>query len=274
VAPKQWRVSLDIARGDFFVSHVADDPALPPHEHHVRLGLTHTELTAQYGLRPNMQLAVRLPYDVKAMRVRYSLLDGGAPYTPPYGDIHHRTETLRGISDPSVRLELAPRDRWVVGLGTTLPLGHIVPDPIALGNAGKTHEHIQFGSGTFEPILSAQWANGRFVAAAEAKLSLYENRNGFRAPSTLSWSAGPTFRVRGVSIDPRLNGQVQTLARWSGEVDEGSGFRDAGVRLQLAAPLRGVTISPSVYRQLWSRGLAGQTFRQGTTWAVSLTRTF
>jgi hypothetical protein len=274
VAPKQWRLSLDIAQGAFVTSHVADDPALPPHQHHVRLGLTHTELTAQYGLRENMQLAVRVPYDVKAMRVRYSLLDGGAPYTPPYGDIHHRTETLRGISDPSVRLEMAPRDGWVVGVGTTLPLGHIVPDPIALGNAGQTHEHIQFGSGTFEPILSAQWASPRFVAMTEARLSLYENRNGFRAPSTLIWSAGPTFRVGRISIGPRVNGQVQTLARWNGEIDEGSGFRDAGVRLQVAVPVGRVVIAPSVHRQLWSHGLAGQTFRQGTTWAVSLSRAF
>jgi hypothetical protein len=121
VAPKQWRISLDMARGEFVTSHVADD---------------------------------------------------------------------------------------------------IVPDPIALGNAGQTHEHIQFGSGTFEPILSAQWASRRFVAMTEARLSVYENRNGFRAPSTLIWSAGPTFRVGRISIGPRINGQVQTLARWSGVIDE------------------------------------------------------
>lgn len=220
-----------------------------------------------------MQLSLRLPYDVKAMRVRYTTLDN-APFTPPYGDIHHRTETLRGISDPSLTLEYSPRENWVVGFGTTMPFGHIEPDPIALGEGGKKHEHIQFGSGTFEPILSAQFANDRFVARGEAKLSLYENREGFRAPSTFVWSIGPTFRAGAFSIDPRLNGQRQTIGRWSGEADEGSGFDNGGVRLQLSMPAGAFTIAPSVYRELWSRGLEDETFRQGTTWGVAIIRTF
>ena len=271
--PQHWRVSFDVAQGAFNTSHPSDDPALPPHEHHVRLGLTHTELTANYGLRPNMQLSIRLPYDVKVMRVRYTL-DDGTPYTPPYGEIHHRNETLRGISDPALRLDFAPRPGFILGIGTTLPFGHIVPDPIALGLEGKPHEHIQFGSGTFQPLLSAQWSNPRFVASAETKLSLYENRNGFRAPTTFAWSAGPSFRIRRFSIDPRLNGQFQTLGRWSGAIDEGSGFRDAGARLQVSTPVGPMIVAPSVYHQLWSHGLARQRFKQGTTWGLSLTRTF
>ncbi len=259
-------------RGGVDTSHVADDPALPAHEHHVGVGLTHTELRADYGLRENLQVAVRLPYDVKAMRVRYSLLDG-TPYTPPYGDIHHRTETLRGISDPSVRLETA-RGNWLFGAGTTLPLGHIVPDPVRLGEEGKTHQHIQFGSGTFQPLLSAQFANARFVAAAEAKLSAYENREGFRAPAELNWSLGPSFRLGTVTVDPRLTGQHQGIGRWSGEIDEGSGFHNGGLRLHVSVPYRGTIIAPSVYRELWSHGMHEETFRQRVTFGLSLMRTF
>jgi len=220
-----------------------------------------------------MQLSLRLPYDVKAMRVRYTTLDG-APFTPPYGDIHHRTETLTGISDPSLTLEYAPHDNWVVGFGATLPFGRIEPDPVALGEAGKKHEHIQFGSGTLQPLLSAQFANTHVVARVEAKLSLYENREGFRAPATFVWSIGPTFRIGTVSIDPRLNGQRQTIGRWSGEIDEGSGFNNGGVRLQLSMPAGPFVVAPSVYRELWSHGLGDETFRQGTTWGVALIRTF
>ena len=249
---------------------------IPPHLHHVRLGLTHQELTADYGLRDGLQLELRAPYDIKAQRVHYSTL-AGDPYTPPYGDIHHRTETLRGVSDPSLRLDLSPRPGFVFGLGTTLPTGHIVPDPIVLGREGKTHEHLQFGSGTFEPLLSAQWANPRFVAAAEAKLSLYENRNGYRAPTTFVWSLGPSFRAGRVSIDPRLNGQIQSLGRWSGVVDEGSGFRSTGVRLQVSAPFHLFIVAPAVYRELRARGTdieATSTIHQTVTWSLSLTRTF
>ena len=245
--------------------------------HRVTLSLTHVELSANYGLRQNMQLSLRLPYDVKDQRVRYTTLNG-APFVPPYGDIHHRTETLTGLSDASIAVDVASRDDWMFGLGTTLPIGHIVPNPIILGREGKTHEHIQFGSGTFQPELSAQWLHRgdrmTFVAHGEARLSLYENREGFRPPTTVVWSLGPSFRAGPLSIDPRLNGQFQSLGRWNGEIDEGSGFRDGGIRLQISAPLRGVIVAPSVYRELWSHGQHGETFRQGTTWSLSLTRAF
>jgi hypothetical protein len=272
-APKQWRVGLDLAHGEVATSHVADDPALPAHEHHVTIGLTRAQLRLEYGLRENMQLALRLPYDVKGTRVNYTLL-GGAPYTPPYGDIHHRTETLRGISDPSVTLDVASGTRWIFGAGTTLPIGNTVADPIRLGAQGLTHQHLQFGSGTIQPILAAQFAGARFVASAEAKLSLYENGEGFRAPSELTWSAGPTFHVRGVTIDPRLAGQRQGIGRWNGEIDEGSGFHNGGIRLQLSVPFRGTVIAPSIYRELWSHGMHHETFEQRTTLGLSLLRTF
>ena len=79
---------------------------------------------------------------------------------------------------------------------------------------------------------------------------------------------------RPLHIDPRLNGQFQTLGRWSGEVDEGTGFRNAGARLQISMPLGSVVVAPSIYRELWTHGSAGQTFRQRTTWAVALSRVY
>jgi hypothetical protein len=221
-----------------------------------------------------MQLFVRAPYDVKAQRVRYATLEG-APYTPPYGDIHHRSETLTGISDSSAGIEWSPSPRWMFGAGTTIPAGRTVANPIVLGREGKTHEHIQFGSGTFQPILSVQWMPPRFSARAEATLSLYENDHGFRAPTTIAWSAGPTFRAGRVGIDPRLTGQFQTIGRWKGEVDEGTGFSNGGIRLQLSIPARRLIVAPSVYREIWSHASSGEeSFRQGTTWSVSITRSY
>ena len=233
-------------------------------------------MDASWGWREGTQLSLRLPYDVKAMRVKYATLDG-APYVPLYGDIHHRTETLSGISDPILTIDWAAHNDWIFGAGTTLPLGHIVPNPIILGREGKTHEHIQFGSGTFMPDLTAQWSHpaGPAVvfARGEAKVSLYENREGFRAPTEVAWSAGPSFRVGGFAIAPQLQGQYQTVGRWRGEVDEGSGFNNAGFRLQVSLPAyRGVTITPGAYHEVYSHGLGGQTFHQQTTWSVSFTR--
>ena len=278
-------MSLNLAQGTFKTSHVAECPdvapecstiVIPPHLHRVSVGLTHYEIDASYGLRDGTQLSLRLPYDIKAMRVKYLTLQG-APYVPPYGDIHHRTETLTGISDPTMTIDWSAHTDWIFGAGTTFPLGHIVPDPVILGREGKTHEHIQFGSGTFMPDLSAQWSHiagpSTVFARAEAKVSLYENREGFRAPTEVSWAAGPSFRVRGFAMGPRIQGQYQTVGRWSGEVDEGSGFNNAGVALQVSFPAyRGVVLSPGVYHEVHSHGAGGQTFHQQTTWSLSLTR--
>jgi hypothetical protein len=49
--------------------------------HVARLRLTHYGSAAVYRLRENLQLNVTLPYDVKAMRIRYTTLDG-QPFTP------------------------------------------------------------------------------------------------------------------------------------------------------------------------------------------------
>ena len=275
----QWRVSLDVAHGSFLTSHVAECPdvapecateLIPPHKHVVRVALTHYETTLAYGIRDQMQLSLRLPYDVKDQHVRYTTLSGD-PFTPPYGDIHHRSEKLTGIGDATVILDRAVRDAWTFGIGTTLPIGHTVDDPVLLGREGLKHEHLQFGTGTFEPLLAAQYATPRFFARAEAKISAYESSKGYKGPTTLVWSMGRSFRVYGLSIDPSLNGQHQTLGHWHGEQDEGSGFDNGGVRLQVAIPRGALTITPGLYHELWSHGLGGQTFRQSTTFSVGVT---
>jgi len=75
-----------------------------------------------YGVRPGFAMSLRLPYDVKDQHVRYTTL-AGDPFVPPYGDIHHRSETLRGISDGDLLVLWTPSPHWRLGAGTTLPLG-------------------------------------------------------------------------------------------------------------------------------------------------------
>lgn len=277
-APGSWIVSTSFARGTFETSHVASCPdvapecatsVIPDHEHHVRLTLTHAELNASYGLRANTALSLRLPYDIKDQHVRYTTLDG-APFTPPYGDIHHRSETLRGVSDGALLVHWQ-HSSFRFGIGTTLPLGHTVPDPVALGREGRKHEHLQFGSGVFAPELELGWSHRRGSALLQATIPLSESDRGFRPPRNFRWSVGPS--VRNVSL--MVAGQYQTIARWHGEIDEGTGFHNGGLRLLYTLPsLRGITITPSVYRELYSHGFHDETFSQGTTFGVSFTRAF
>ncbi|HEY2321732.1 MAG TPA: hypothetical protein VGJ82_02610, partial [Thermoanaerobaculia bacterium] len=249
--------------------------AIPDHEHHVRLALFHAEIDATYGVRSGMGVSLRLPYDVKDQHVRYTTLDG-QPFLPPYGDIHHRTETLWGKSDGDLLVLLVPptpgASHWRFGFGSTLPLGHTVPDPVQLGLEGKEHEHLQFGSGVFAPEGEVAW-NGsvsRAIASVllQVTVPLTTNEHGFRAPKNFRWTAGPSFSVGRGSLGISVAGQYQTIGRWHGAVDEGTGFSNGGLRLQFAYPLRGATVTPSVYRELYSHGLdtaEHETFSQGTT---------
>jgi hypothetical protein len=69
--------------------------------------------------------------------------------------------------------------------GTTLPLGRTQEDPFRLGDLGLRHQHIQFGNGTFDPLLaldlSRDFGKLQLAAYGQAQLTLYQNSKGFRA---------------------------------------------------------------------------------------------
>jgi len=223
-------------------------------------------------------LSLRVPYEVKDQRIDYRTLEGD-PYDPPYGDIHHRTERLDGLADGEVGVSISPSRDFVVGAGLTIPLGRTEPDPIELGRLGIEHEHIQFGGGTVDPTLSLQWSRPlgriRLAASADARIPLYENRHGFRAPATVRWALGPSLALATTGLSAQYAGQYQAIGRWSGEPDEGTGFHNGGVFLRasiLAGPRWRVT--PGVYREVYSESLSDETFRQGTTYSISVVRFF
>ncbi len=151
---------------------------------------------ADFGATSNVTVSLRVPYDVKDQKVRYTTLSG-EPFVPPYGDIHHRSETLRGVSDGQLTALFPLGNALQVGAGLSLPLGRTEENPIELGREGKKHEHIQFGSGTVDPVVSAVWSHpiGPVVlaASADAQLPLYRNSKGFKAPATIRYSVGPSL---------------------------------------------------------------------------------
>ncbi len=280
-------MTLASAYGRFNTSHVASCPdvapecasfTIPDHRHVVTLDLFHTELVADYGATSGLTASLRLPYDVKVQKVRYATL-AGDPYVPPYGDIHHRTETLRGVSDGQLTLLFALGGSLQAGAGLTLPLGRTEENPIELGREGKKHEHIQFGSGTVDPIVSLVWSKpvGPFVlaASADAQLPLYSNSKGFKAPATFRYSFGPNLRIGTTGLAIQYAGQYQSIGRWNGEEDEGTGFHNGGFFLRATfLPWKGFRVSPGVYREIYSKSLTDESFRQGTTWSLTLTRFF
>ena len=90
-------------------------------------------------------------------RIRFEDLDR-RPIVVPDGDIHHRNETLLGPGDPWLMAVTGRRmGAWSAAVrgGVTIPLGRTEENPFELGRRGLPHQHIQFGTGTWDPLAAA-----------------------------------------------------------------------------------------------------------------------
>lgn len=96
-----------------------------------------------------------------------------------------------------------------------------------------------------------------------------------RAPATVRWSAGPSVPVGTTGLALQWAGQYQSIGKWSGEVDEGTGFHNGGVSLNasflLAPALR---LSPGVYVEAYSHSLSHESFEQKPTFSLVVSRFF
>jgi hypothetical protein len=85
------------------------------------------------------------------------------PIVVPNGSIHHRNETLSGPGDPWLLLHRAQvLGAWTLAArgGVSVPLGRTEPNPFDLGRRGLPHQHIQFGTGTWDPLVGVGRAAG------------------------------------------------------------------------------------------------------------------
>lgn len=166
---------------------------VPDEWHDLTLFYGELRLHAEYGIVS--WLSADLFWALRVVHVGFRLEDAAtrAPITPPFGpDIHHRTETIVGPTDPWLSLRAAKLlGRWafVFRLGMTLPVGATVRNPFALARAGQAHEHVQFGTGTVDPLAGVEVRRGvgRFSIAGWmlAKASLYANTHQYQAGSQL-----------------------------------------------------------------------------------------
>jgi hypothetical protein len=166
---------------------------VPDEWHDLTLFFGELRLHAEYGI--TAWLSADLLWSLRVVHVGFQLEDAVTrlPITPPYGpDLHHRTETLVGLTDPWLSARAAKvLGPWafVFRAGVTLPVGATVPNPFALGREGVAHEHIQSGTGTVDPLAGVELrrAVGRFSLAGWllAKTSLYANGHGYQAGSQL-----------------------------------------------------------------------------------------
>lgn len=165
--------------------------------------------------------------------------DGKGGAIANFQSIHHDDGSTVGLGDAGVGVRLRALDPGDAGglqldarPGLTLPTGGIEPDAEALGAAGQAHNHIFFGSGTFDPTLQldAAWAfdGWRVVGFASARTSLYANRYGYRQGSRLAGGVGVQFRLLDdawhMVVRPEF--YAETESGWGDHHAEGSGRTD------------------------------------------------
>ena len=215
-----------------------------------------------------------MPYDIKSIKARYELPDG-TPYDNPLGDLHHRNERLTGVSDLKLYANFGI-DEWRLSAGLNLPVGRIEEDPWRLADLGLKHQHVQFGTGTFDPLVrvarAIHLAEGvDLAAAAGAHVPIFVNRKGYRAPMLADFAIGPRVRISdAISISATYSVLYQGGAKWHGERDPNTGYTVQGI--QLSVPIRvggDVLIVPNVFRT-FSAAARGSSDSFEMDWIVGL----
>ena len=209
------------------IGPICNQRAEPPQLHDQRFYIGELRPVLGIGITKLFAAELQAPIRLLKTTIVFRRLDG-TPFEPDYENIHHRNETLFGVADPW----LLGRATWSVDTfivtwrgGVGVPLGSTEEDPFARGRAGLPHQHIQFGTGTFYPVLAVDTGLrlGQFALSAYAQTLLFltDNKYGYQAGNRyVGGIAGdmevlPRLRA-GVGVDI-LNEQPE---RWGSVVQQ------------------------------------------------------
>lgn len=292
----QWQFGLTVLRGEGFEGGHPETRGLdeegmlvtvPLHLHEVSLDLTHVELEARYTFAEHWDAVVRGSWEEKVQRASITFPN---PVNPVQRraiernqEIHHRSETYRGLTDLMLLTKrrgsglLRHDDRFSIAVGTSIPTGKTEENPYLLGDQGRRHLHIQFGTGTVDPLLEldyrlplgASWAVGGFAAA---RSPLYENSRGFRGAPEITVSVGPRFRI-GESVQLRAEAGFfhQGYGEWDGIRDPNTGLQSWTATLGLGIRYRGAVVEGILRAPISQETLGeGDAFEQGMIFSLSI----
>ena len=245
---EKWSVEFRVLRAfDMDGGHLSttgidamgDQVMVPEYRHRVEMDLLRLQLTARRRLSEYWTGWFRLPYDVKE---RAASIEPPEEATDDQIDdmqasmqIHHPTATLRGFADASLLAAhradgvFTDEDVLILAAGTSIPLGRTERDPFELGGNGLAHEHVQFGTGTFDPILEAYYIRPLsddlgLSAYATGRFPLYENDKQYFPPLQLTAGALINWRARErLQLHLGLNIFRQQGAEWDGVNDPDAG---------------------------------------------------
>ena len=263
------------------------------HEHKVELDFFRIELSLEHTFKTNWSLWLRIPYDIKIQKTEVNFIDDFTEQEKEdivrNRDLHHRGETYIGLSDPRLFVAhrfnkfLGEKGRLDVAIGTSLPMGNTEKDPLAAGQSGEQHLHIQFGTGTFDPLVELHYVAGLTKKISLAvftinKLPFYTNKNLYR---------GPLETTSGISMGYRLSNWLtlrasfanfsQSQARWNGVTDPNSGLISFNGTLMASFNLKnGLSITSGYRFPIYQQTVSdeGDTFTYGPTFVLNVSYAF
>ena len=265
------------------------------------LNFTRVELDFQYTLwskvrgseRDNWNLWFRLPYEVKDQKSRIVLVDPAMDTElqdmQGFNNLHHRTETFSGLADLSLLFAYSEAgviiagDRLTLAIGTTIPVGETIDNPYTLGDLRIQHQHIYFGTGTFDPLAEIYYTlpqRGKlsFSGYLLGRFPSHENSKGFRGSTEGTLDLEGQYQLtEPLAAHVGFVGLYQDFAEWDGGEDDNSGmyslnvlagynFRRPGgptLRLDVMIPLHQKSLSET-----------GDTFEQGPMVIFSASSSF
>jgi len=196
------------------------------------------DLKLDYALTDSIILSLNLP--ILGNSSEASFLDADGEVLPDsFTSIHHRDELLLGLGDVEfgvgvnlLKGDVANKTFLQLKVGFTLPTGKVEPDPFKLGQEGKKHQHMFFGSGTVNPVLGLSfsmplgpvrlgaWGTGVFV--------LYSGPYDYQASQIVDGGLGigvPLFENKWMVI---INQDLfyETTAHWGENDAKNSGRMD------------------------------------------------
>ncbi|MDP2274852.1 MAG: hypothetical protein Q8N23_16965 [Archangium sp.] len=213
----------------------------PPQHHDQRFWIAELRLQAEYAVTDWLGVELQFPLRSSSTSITYRDLDGNA-FVPDQPDIHHRNETLFGAGDPWLSARLRQRFgafSFSGRLGLTVPLGRTEENPFAAGRAGFEHQHVQFGTGTVDPLLGLEAAHAweRVTARlyGQAQLSLYQSAKSFQAGSRFGGGVAVDFQlIPSLQVGVTAETLTELPERWDGVVEQDGNVGRTDVLLGLA----------------------------------------
>jgi len=271
------------------------DTVVALHNHVVDLDFYRLRLNFEYTFSPNWSAWLRMPFDIKVQSSTIDWIDT-VDYTDFDKDaarlnkkLHHRTEILTGFFDFELFAAhrfidlFGKRDRLEVAFGVSLPVGHTEENPFEARERGEKHTHIQFGSGTFNPLLELHYSKifgtstmiGFFTMS---KFPFYQSKKTYRSPveSTTGLSISDVFLKKFV-LHANIMQVYMSFAYWDGDKDPNSGLiATTGMVSATYFFKNGLLANLGFRYPLYQKTLSkeGDTFKFGPTFLLTVSHMF